>query len=92
MNYIEIRNKKKTGDKFPPYGFVSWLDFWEKKSGRKAEDCFAMSCNGNADEGSHVIKLGEGDNEYILPLCYRHKNLSENEQFKALEDDLVPVV
>ena len=92
MNYVDVKNNRKTGDKFPIYGYVSWLDFWEKKTGKKAEDCLAMSCKSNAIEGSHVVKLGESDKEYILPLCYRHSNLPENEAFKALEVDLVSVV
>jgi hypothetical protein len=91
MNYIDVKNKKKPGDKFPPYGYVSWLDFWEKKSGKKAEDCLVMSCKGNADEGGHVIKPGEEEKEYILPLCHKHYSLSENDLFEALEDGLVPV-
>jgi len=91
MSYIDVKNKKGTGDKDPPAGYTSWLDFWEKKKGKKATICEAKSCSGNPDVGGHVIKSGEGSKEYILPLCYSHNNKSETEIFQAWESDLVSV-
>lgn len=91
MGFIDVKNKKGTSSNTPPPGYSSWLDFWEKKKGKKATKCEAMSCSGNADVGGHVIKAGQGGKEYILPICYSHNNLSESEVYKAWEDDLVPV-
>jgi hypothetical protein len=91
MSYISVKNKKGTSDQKPPVGYTSWLDFWEKKKGKKATECEARYCNGNADLGGHVIKAGEGGKEYILPLCYSHNNLPEDKVFEAWESDLVPV-
>jgi len=91
MAFIDVKNKKGTGDKNPPSGYSSWLDFWEKKKGSKATKCEAMSCGGKPDVGGHVIKSGEGSKEYILPLCYDHNNKPEDEVFKAWETDLIPV-
>lgn len=91
MSFIDVKNKKGTGNNTPPTGYSSWLDFWEKKKGKKATICEAMSCNGSPDVGGHVIKAGEGGKEYILPICYNHNNKSEDEIYQAWENDLVPV-
>ena len=90
MAYINVKNKKGTTSP-PPPGYSSWLDFWEKKKGKKATICEARGCSGKPDVGGHVIKAGEGGKEYILPICYAHNNLSETEIYQAWESDLVPV-
>jgi hypothetical protein len=92
MGYIDVKNKKGTADNPPPAGYISWLDFWEKKKGKKATKCEVMLCGGTPDLGGHVIKSGEGGKEYILPMCTQCNNKPDNEIFKAWEDDLVPVV
>jgi hypothetical protein len=91
MSYIKVKNKIGTADNTPPTGYTSWLDFWEKRKNKKATTCEALYCNGNADVGGHVIKSGEGGKEYILPICYSHNNKPDNEEYQALENDLVPV-
>ena len=91
MSYIKVKNKNGTADKNPPAGYTSWLKFWENKKGKKATTCEALSCNGNADVGGHVIKSGEGGKEYILPICYNHNNKPDKEEYQAWENDLVPV-
>jgi hypothetical protein len=91
MSFIDVKNKKGSAYKDPPAGYSSWLDFWEKKKGKKADVCEVMSCKGNPDVGGHVIKSGEGGKEYILPMCFKCNNKPEDEVFKAWENDLVPV-
>jgi len=91
MTFIDVKNKKGTADKTPPTSYLSWLDFWEKKKGKKATKCEALLCSGKPDVGGHVIKVGEGGKEYILPLCFGHNNKSENEIFQAWDGDLIPV-
>ena len=91
MAFIDVKNKKGTADKKPPVGYDSWLDFWEKKKGKKATQCEVMSCKGSSDLGGHVIKAGEGSKEYILPVCSACNNKPEDEVFKAWDTDLVPV-
>jgi hypothetical protein len=91
MGFIDVKNKKGTGDKTPPAGYTSWLDFWERKKGRKADMCESMWCKGSPDVGGHVIKAGEGGKEYILPLCCSCNNKPEYETFKAWDTDLIPV-
>ena len=91
MGFIDVKNKKGTSDNTAPAGYSSWLDFLEKKRGKKAARCEAMLCNGKPDVGGHVIKSGEGGKEYILPLCYDHNNKPDSEVFMAWESDLLPV-
>ncbi|MBN1398797.1 MAG: hypothetical protein JXA06_12265 [Bacteroidetes bacterium] len=91
MPFIKIRNKKGTANKFPPPGYTSWLDFWEKKKGMGATKCEVMLCAKKPDVGGHVIKVGGGKEEYILPMCYGCNNKPEDEVFKAWDSDLVAV-
>jgi len=91
MGYIDIKNKTGTGDKNPPSGYSSWLDFWEKEKDKKADVCEVKGCNSGPDLGGHVIKAGEGSKEYILPMCYGCNNKPDDEVFQAWESDLVPV-
>jgi len=91
MAFIDVKNKKGTGEKEPPAGYDDWLDFWGKKKGKKATQCEVMSCSESPDLGGHVIKAGEGSKEYILPLCYKCNSKAEDEVFKAWDTDLVPV-
>jgi hypothetical protein len=91
LSYINVKNKKGTANKYPPAGYSSWLDFWEKKKGKKADICEVKGCNGDPDLGGHVIKSGEGGKEYILPLCHSCNNKPESEVFQAWENDLVSV-
>ena len=91
MEFIDVKNKKNTSDKRPPSEYSSWLDFWEKRKGKRARLCEVQSCNDSAEVGGHVIKYGEGPKEYILPLCHSCNNKPEDEVFKAWEGDLIPV-
>jgi hypothetical protein len=91
MTYVEVKNVKGTANNQPPDGYSSWLDFWEKKKGMKADSCKVFDCSGSPDVGGHVIKVNEGSTEYILPMCYSCNNESEDEIFNVLDSDLVPV-
>ncbi len=91
MHFVDVKNKKGTADKLPPPGCSSWLDFWEKQKGMGATKCEVMSCSRKPDVGGHVIKVGEGNKEYILPMCYSCNNKPEDEVFEAWESDLVAV-
>ena len=91
MSFIDVKNKKSTADKTPPAGYSSWLDFWEKKKGKTATECEVLGCKGKPELGGHVIKAGEGNKEYILPMCSACNNRPDDEVFKAWEGDLVSV-
>ncbi len=90
MSFIDVKNKKGTADKSPP-GYSSWLEFWEDKKGKKADTCEVSGCTDDPDVGGHVIKVGKGGKEYILPICYTCNNKPGDEVFQAWENDLVSV-
>lgn len=91
MGYLAIKNKKGTADKTPPTDASSWLDFWEKKKGKKANICEVKGCMEDPEVGGHVIKSGEGSKEYILPMCYGCNNKPDDESFQVWEIDLISV-
>jgi len=91
VGFIDVKNKKGTGEHPPPAGCTSWLGFWEREKGKKAVGCEVLHCGGPADVGGHVVKAGEGPKEYILPMCDACNGKPEHEVFKAWESDLVAV-
>ena len=53
-----------------PFGYTSWLEYWEDHAGQKANYCSADNCWGNDLVGAHVQKAYSDDkNWYIVPLC-----------------------
>jgi len=51
----------------------SWLQHWEKYSGRKATYCSDKICIKTELVGAHVQKAFSSDNRwYIIPLCKVH--------------------
>jgi hypothetical protein len=51
----------------------SWLNHWEKISGRKQWLCPEVNCDNRASVGALVIKpAGCDDRLYVLPLCHQH--------------------
>ena len=48
-------------------GSSSWLEHWERKTGRKSGACAA--CSSAAKVGGHVKKVGHDYSHYIVPLC-----------------------
>lgn len=71
-----------------PSGYSSWIDFWQKKTGRIANYCHCTTCPQRATDGAHVYVLGYGNNWYIVPLCHAH-NLTSGSF--VVEGPLVPV-
>ncbi len=66
-----ITNAKGTSTyKKPSTGDASWLDYWERVTGKKATHCGATDCQSPiALVGAHV-KIFGSDELYITPLCY----------------------
>ena len=71
-----------------PAGYTSWIDFWEKKTGRVASRCMCTSCDDIATDGAHVNVEGYGRYWYITPLCHAH-NMSPFTL--EVEGPLVPI-
>ena len=88
MSQYYVRNLQE-GSRPAPAGYSSWLDYWEKKTGLKADTCHRVDCYRTATDGAHV-QLVNGDNEwYIVPLCH-----GCNTQYGArfyVDGPLVPV-
>lgn len=79
----------RSGERSTPAGYSSWLDYWEKKTGQKANLCHRIDCYSKATDGAHVQIVNGGDEWYIVPLCH-----SCNTNFGAsfyVEGALVPV-
>lgn len=54
----------------PSTGEDSWLEYWEKHTGKKATHCGATDCHSrNNLVGAHVQKVYGGNELYITPLC-----------------------
>jgi hypothetical protein len=66
------------------------LEFWESKTGQKANECKSLLCNAKWDlVGAHVIKAGSFDGKwYIIPLCKECNK--RNDEF-YVDGVLVPV-
>ena len=88
MTYTVTNIKGNSSRDVLPSGFTSWIDFWEKKTGRKAVFCNCASCIRFAHEGAHVNVDGHGNYWYIVPLCHAH---NESTRTFTVEGPLVPV-
>ena len=70
----KVKNLNGTSGMLPQKG-SSWLEFWEMKTGLRANHCHYVGC-GTTDRhnlvGAHVKKVGVNDDSwYIVPLCNR---------------------
>ena len=88
MTYTVTNIKGNSSRDVLPSGFISWIDFWEKKSGKKAVFCNCASCTKFAHEGAHVNVDGHGNYWYIVPLCHAH---NESTRTFTVEGPLVPI-
>lgn len=67
-----MRVKNVSGSsRFPaPRGYNSWLEYWEKQSGRHVTICGTTGCNNNDLVGAHVQKVNSANQSwYITPIC-----------------------
>ena len=71
MSIETVKNINGTGaNAVLPSGYSSWKDFWEQKTGRKANTCNRVGCTSTANiVGAHVQIEGYGNSWYIVPLC-----------------------
>ncbi len=72
MSTFYVHNLRE-GSRPAPFGYSSWIDYWEKKTGQKAGKCHYCGCNNAANDGGHVqLKNHSNDAWYIVPLCHYH--------------------
>lgn len=78
---VKVKNASGTSRYGTPAGYNSWLEYWEKKSGKTAWRCSAIDCHlmGRMNlVGAHVKKVYGGDNHsYIVPLCKACNNRTD---------------
>ena len=62
----------------PSTGESSWLEYWEKHTGKKADHCGATDCSSKTGlVGAHVQKVYGGNELYITPLCSSCNNRTD---------------
>ena len=67
-NPINARNINGTEDNGCTCG--TWVDHWNKFSeGSWPEKCSVVGCDKPAGVGAHVLKDGDDNHWYIIPLC-----------------------
>lgn len=68
MTYVKNASGTSRWSK-PSTGESSWLDYWEKKTGKKATRCGATDCHSTGTlVGAHVQKVFGGNELYITSL------------------------
>ena len=84
---IKVKNLNGTSDNDAHI----WLDFWERKTGKKVGECGCRGCTKKATDGAHVKKADSNDGRwYIVPLCHECNMKPSSEEF-YVDEVLVPV-
>jgi hypothetical protein len=100
---VDVVNAVGTSELEPPSGYDSWLDYWEKKQGKKADHCYFCGKKTEDLLGGHVNKVILDYTEiilkkkpksepplFIIPLCAECNNSENDAVFSVSEADLVP--
>ena len=94
MAFIKVKNMSGTAGQTPPppYEKMSWLEYWEEKTGNRAPTCGVWGCYSRAEHGGHVKKCDNffDTKSYIVPLCARCNNPNNTEEF-YVDCDLCPI-
>lgn len=85
----KVKNLNGTSDNDPPYGYDSWKEFWEDKTGRSFGTCSCKGCDKVAVHGSHVQKVNGDGKWYIVPLCDTCNVGKKDIEFEVRDNDLV---
>jgi len=94
MTRLKVKNKQDTSGQRPPqpYSDLSWLKFWEEKTGLPALVCAKCDCSNWAKHGAHVQKCDDplDKKTYIVPLCEECNNVNNTGEF-YIDCPLCPV-
>lgn len=72
-----------------PYGYSTWLEYWEKRTGEKKPICGSSNCNNTDLVGAHVQKANSTDqNYYITPIC---RSCNQRTDYFEVHWQLIPV-
>lgn len=92
MAYYKVKNLRGTSDNFPRNS-ATWLEHWEKQTGKRAVYCHASGCFEYGREslvGAHVKRCDISDRTwYIVPLC---RGCNQRTDEFMVEGPLVPAV
>ena len=78
MTYVKNASGTSRWPK-PSTGESSWLEYWEKQTGKKATRCGATDCHSTSElVGGHVQKVLGGNEIYITPRCKGCNNRTDN--------------
>ena len=88
MTYKVTNIKGNSSRDVLPSDYSSWIDYREKRTGKKAVFCNCTSCTKFAKEGAHVKVDEHGDYWYIVPRCYAH---NESTYTLTVEGPLIPI-
>jgi len=81
-----------TGAYKVPDGYESWLDYWEKNTGRSAKECLNINCENTEDiEGCHVDVVGKSG-VWLLPMCRSCNDSRNHDKMEAYSRDLIEVL
>ena len=76
MTYVKNASGTSRWPK-PSTGESSWLEYWEKQTGKKATRCGATDCHSTSElVGGHVQKV-LGGNEFTSPLCAKAATIAQ---------------
>jgi len=85
----KVKNVRGTGK--CPRPNKSFIDLWEKKSGRKIpKECRILKCKRSPKDGAH-IKFSRDKKVYILPMCKMHNNANNTRWMVTNKDGLAVV-
>jgi hypothetical protein len=94
MVKIRVQNVPGTAGQVSPYPYqnLSWLEYWERKLGRKAHLCGVCGCYRRAEHGGHVKRCDVWYDQdiYIVPLCAECNNPNNKDEF-YIDCELCPI-
>ena len=75
-----------------PKGYDSWIDYWERNSGKTSSVCEKEGCAKTNDiVGGHVYKQGDDENIYLIPICHVHNSDDYETYYNVPSDKLLLV-
>lgn len=101
MYLAYVYNVNEDANALPPYGFSSWLSYWEKKQRRRALRCHVLGCPRPAEVGAQVYLVIElpdkkpftyytdRTEQYVIPLCERCSQPDNESMMKVLAGNLI---
>ena len=90
--YVRVKNLNGTV-KYKPKHDNSWIEGWERVSGRQSFLCSNYDCDSLKNVvGAHVQRADINDDKwYIVPLCIECNNKKSTEEIWVPLENLVPV-